>query len=604
MRETRSTIAASLLFSLLAATIALDPLACGGGGATSPSASSSPDAAGLAPIPPGGDTLGDGGNPALGDDDTNEAGESADAAVNPNPTVSSWLGTNVDEDLARVDVTTMLAPFDTAAAQEDANGYPLANATGTSSTDVGYLLPTGVYKISYVGTGTVTASGIGTLGGAWTTANGEQRNTIAITGTPGAFGSFLTLTVTNGASQTVTALHVLMPGFDYDTTATFIPQFLSLLAPFHAMRFMDWEATNKSTLADWTDRPSSATYGQSAYGKAYEDIVELANETGKDAWVTIPEHATSDFIAQFAAFFAKNLDFTRIGVGRAQAGFTTPFQLILENSNETWNNGFSAYATFLAAANANTTRYTGTFTGTFGPTWQSGNSDLMKVAQYEADRLVTSAQVFRQALGTVGHGDAVAPVLSGWAAGAAYSDEGLAFIEANYGDPSQYVTYIALAPYFGPADDTQTGDLPTLFTSVNANIAGMDAVYQDFAKLASQDGVKIAAYEGGQGISGATNQPIKHLAQHDQRMYDAYQAYFSLWKKDFGPSLFMHFNLAGDPGLPESIYQYGYWGSIIGVMEDTTTCGVGLPTLTGTEAIASVVHHCPKYKALLGMVPE
>ena len=34
-----------------------------------------------------------------------------------------------------------------------------------------------------------------------------------------------------------------------------------------------------------------------------------------------------------------------------------PFQIIVENSNETWNQGFSAYATFLAAAKAVPTRY-------------------------------------------------------------------------------------------------------------------------------------------------------------------------------------------------------------------------------------------------------
>ena len=78
----------------------------------------------------------------------------------------------------------------------------------------------------------------------------------------------------------------------------------------------------------------------------------------------------------------------------------------------------------------------------------------------------------------------------------------------------------------------------------------------------------------------------------------------SLWKKDFGPALFMHFNLTGDPGLPENIYQYGFWGSIIGVMENTATCGASLPTLLGTEPIASVVHNCPKYKALMESVPE
>ena len=86
-------------------------------------------------------------------------------------------------------------------------------------------------------------------------------------------------------------------------------------------------------------------------------------------------------------------------------------------------------------------------------------------------------------------------------------------------------------------------------------------------------------------------------------MHDTYLQYFALWKKDFGEALFMHFDLAGNPGLPEMTYQYGFWGSIVGVMEDTTTCEANLPTLTGTESIASVVHHCPKYRALMEQVP-
>ena len=368
------------------------------------------------------------------------------------------------------------------------------------------------------------------------------------------------------------------------------------------MRFMDWEATNNSKLANWADRPAAAHFGQSAYGEPYEHIAELVNETGKDAWINVPELATDDFITQFAQFMAQNLDFARIQAARDKAGFTTPFQLIVENSNETWNSGFTAYATFLAAANADAARYPGTYDGTFGPSWMGQSSDLMKVGKYEADRLVKIGNAFRTAFAAAGKPSVVAPVLSGWALGAAYSDDGLRFIQVNYGDPSKYVSYVAQAPYFN-ADDSATGSLDTLFSALQSNIAGMDAMFKDFAKLGAQYGIQIAAYEGGQGLSGTTNQPIKHLAQHDERMYEAYLAYVALWKKDFGKSLFMHFSLAGKPGTPENIYQYGYWGSIIGVLEDPATCEPNLPTLTGSEAIASVVHHCPKYRALAEQVP-
>jgi hypothetical protein len=539
---------------------------------------------------------------ASGDVATADGAGSADGAVNLTPTVSSWLGTNIAADLPRVDIAYQLNPFDTPAAQLDVNGYPVAGASGKSSTDIGFILPSGTYKISYVGTGTLDVSGIGKLGGAWQAANGQQRNTVQITGTPGAFGNFLTLTITNGSGQTVQQVHLLYPGFDYDTTTTFLPEFIRLLAPFRALRFMDWESTNNSKLTDFANRPAAAHFGHSLYGEPYEHIAELVNETGKDSWITVPEAASGSFITQFATFMAQNLDMTRIQSARRQAGLARPFQLIVENSNETWNQSFSAYATFLAAANANTARYTGKYTGTFGPSWMSGNSDLMKVGQYEADRLIQIGDAFRTAFGS--NASVVAPVLSGWALGTAYSDDGLQFIQANYGDPKQHVTYVAQAPYFNTPDDSSTGALASLFTALDGNISGMDAMFKDFAKLVAQYGLQMAAYEGGQSLTGMTNQSIKHLAQHDERMYEAYKTYLTLWKQDFGTSLFMHFSLAGNPGQPESVYQYGYWGSIIGVLEDTTACEANLSTLSGTEAIPSVVHHCPKYKALSEYVPQ
>jgi hypothetical protein len=232
----------------------------------------------------------------------------------------------------------------------------------------------------------------------------------------------------------------------------------------------------------------------------------------------------------------------------------------------------------------------------------TSSSDLMKVGQYEADRLVKIGNAFKMAFGA--NSAVVAPVLSGWALGPGYSDDGLQFIKTNYGDPKTYVTYVAQAPYFNTPDDTSTGALDTLFAALDTNVSGMDATFKQFAMLGTQYGIGIVAYEGGQSLTGTTNQSFKHLAQHDVRMYDAYKSYLTLWKQDFGTSLFMHFSLAGDPGQPENIYQYGYWGSIIGVLEDTSTCEPNLPMLVGTETIPSVVHHCPKYRALAESVPQ
>ena len=553
----------------------------------------------------GGGSLPGGGTGSAGRSDNPSAGTGnptagAGGAAHVTPTVSEWLGSNVSADLSRVDITYQLAGFDTPPEKKDEQGYPRAGESGTSSTDLGFVLPSGTYKLSYKGTGKLTVSGIAALKGTVQTVAGQQRAELQITGSPGDFGRFLTLKIENGAGQSVTDVHLRYPGFDYDSQETFLPELMALLRPFRALRFMDWEATNGSTLVNWSDRPNASHFGHSAFGEPYEHLVELVNETGKDAWVTIPEHANDEFVTQFAQFWAQHLDLTKIEAARAAAGFATPFQLILESSNETWNGGFTAYATFLAAAKADPARYSGNYGGTYGPSWMSGNTDLMKVGQYEADRLVKHSQIFRKELGA--HASIVSPVLSGWALGAVYSDVGLRFIADEYGEPKSYIKYVAMAPYFG-TDDMHSGSLESLFAGVNADIAAKDATYADFAKLVAEWGIEMAAYEGGQGLDGMTNQGTKHLAQHDRRMYDAYLSYFALWKKHFGAAPFLHFSLAGTPGVPEFVFQYGYWGSIGGVLEDTGKCGLELPTLLGNEALPSVVHYCPKYRALAEQVP-
>ena len=334
----------------------------------------------------------------------------------------------------------------------------------------------------------------------------------------------------------------------------------------------------------------------------YEDIVELVNETGKDLWINIPEQATDSFVQQFAHFLRMGLDMNRIMSARAAQGSSAPFQLMVEYANETWNGSFTAYNTFLTAAMANPTRYTGTSGGTNGPSFMSSDTDLMRVGQYEADGLVRIGNAFRTEFAMSGMQSAVAPVLAGWALGAAYSDDGLQFIQANVGNPSDYVRYVAIAPYVSP-DDAQTGSLVTLFPSLETNITSMDSVFQDFARLVAADGIQMSAYEGGQGISGNTNIMIKYLAEHDARMHTAYLDLFTLWKMRFGDALFMHFDLAGTPGLPQNTWQYGFWGSIDGVMVDTSTCGQGLSMLTDTTTMSAAAQWCPKYQALAEQVP-
>ncbi len=519
------------------------------------------------------------------------------------PPASSWMGTNISADIPFVDVTNILWPFDLPSNQRDAQGYPLPGISGVSETDVGATLPSGTYKISYRGSGSVQIWGIGSLAGPWQNVNGEQRNLVTIVGTPGQFGGVLDIGIHNEPGQSVHDLHLLYPGFDYGTTQIFMPGLLAILHPFRSIRFMDWMLWD-AELSEWSQAPVMPGFGLSPQGQYYQYILALVNETGKDVWLNIPPHATDNFVRQLADFFRDGLDFQRIQRVRDGQGFSAPFQLMLEYANEVWSSESTGWPVLLATANSNPQLFDGHYTGTYGPAWMAQFTDLMKVGQAEADRMVQIGNIFRQEFSAVGKREIIAPVLAGWALGACYSDVGLRFIRDHYGEPRQYITYISIAPYFYP-EESETGDLDRLFASARQNIQQLDGAFPDFRSLADGYGIQMSAYEGGQSIDGINNLSVKHLAQYDRRMYSAYLDYLALWNRHFGEALFNHFNLTGVPGIPEEYFQYGFWGSIDSVLDNPNTCGQNLPELGGNENIGDLRdRYCPKYQALLEQAPH
>jgi hypothetical protein len=195
----------------------------------------------------------------------------------------------------------------------------------------------------------------------------------------------------------------------------------------------------------------------------------------------------------------------------------------------------------------------------------------------------------------------VQPVLSGWALGALYTDVGVRFIQQNYGTPSNYISYVAITSYFGPADVNQTNTLTNLFASTSTGILNGTGVYQDMATLIAQYGLKMASYEGGDGDNGTVNVDVRAIAQHDSRMYDAYVQEFTLWKQIFGEALFNQFVLESSNGAPSAFWQWGMWGAVNSILQNPATCGQNMIQFTGTENPYSttVLQYCPKYQALI-----
>lgn len=127
------------------------------------------------------------------------------------------------------------------------------------------------------------------------------------------------------------------------------------------IRFMDWGATNASPQQDWSDRrlpshvfmsgilnprrPSAAADGDRQTGVAFETMVALCNQTGRNLWINVPHLATDDFITRLAKLIAFGSD----GVNPYDAPNPTPrfpplrgdLKVYVEFSNEIWSSGFA-----------------------------------------------------------------------------------------------------------------------------------------------------------------------------------------------------------------------------------------------------------------------
>ena len=110
----------------------------------------------------------------------------------------------------------------------------------------------------------------------------------------------------------------------------FNPDWLARLRGTKGLRFMDWMATNNSTLSRAANRPKPDDYTYARQGVPMEVMIALANELDADPWFNVPHLAEDALIAEMAQLAAKELEPGRIAH--------------VEFSNEVWNWQFSQAA--------------------------------------------------------------------------------------------------------------------------------------------------------------------------------------------------------------------------------------------------------------------
>lgn len=333
------------------------------------------------------------------------------------------------------------------------------------------------------------------------------------------------------------------------------PQFLKEIKIYRSLRFMDWDNTNNSPRAKWSERPRKDAASQNPV--AYEWMIDLCNRNQSDLWVTLPHKcitrnsgdAPSDYALRVCILTKTGVDMGTTSLkplldrlatmtaedliksgGRPTCEPLDPkCKLYIEYSNETWNGGFkqSHYCCDEGSA-----------LGLDENRWTAG----FRFHAWAAIRIFRAADlVFGPDSGRVVKVLATQSANS-WIAG----QHQTVMADPKLNPWSVKATAIATAPYFGhkvpgDADDT-TAQLREAIKKSGRDSAKHKAI-------AGEAGLRLITYEGGQHVV----KQARAINLHPD-MFALYQEYLREMAKYYDH--FCHYAHVGQAG------SGGAWGCI------------------------------------------
>ena len=319
----------------------------------------------------------------------------------------------------------------------------------------------------------------------------------------------------------------------YYTSIRFTPEYLNYLKDFGTIRFMAMSGITRNPESHWPERPNlqEATWGggYGARGAPLEIQVDLANRMQADAWFNLPHAADDDYIRNFATYVRDHLH--------------PEARVYVEYTNEVWNTSFS---------HSEYTQKKGIKAGFSINSVEAGYQYYIKRA---GEVFAIWEQVF-------GGRERFTRVIGSWDTRPDISKKFL----GEYGG-AQIADAMAIAPYFGgntkgyreSTTVDQIFDLTTSKDSFRSLPQVLDHVHEQ-AEIAHSYGLKLIAYEGGQGlVDWVTREPTQHpnplffAANRDPRMGDLYTQMLTGWK-EAGGELFMAFS------SPRTCQWFGCWG--------------------------------------------
>ena len=330
-------------------------------------------------------------------------------------------------------------------------------------------------------------------------------------------------TAQSPAHSGITNLRVLRPGYALAGKEVFTREFVQSLAPFGTIRYMDWLDTNHNPgyygdaghhALEWNNRrlAGDATQQSSGakYGVAWEYVVALANQTGKDLWINIPVAASDDYVMQLARMLKRDLK--------------PNLNIYIEHSNEVWNFGFPQYIYNKLAAVDEVKRGGSTLNN------DGCRDEETWTHRRHAKRLLEIARLFETAFGRGSLNTRLRPVYASWliSADPHYKDV-LQWAEKTYGPPRIYFYALADAAYFNADKAAPTASVGQVLDAMRQNSDDNLKYRTAIAQIARSYGLQHFQYEVGPDTGGgktenvanrirANRDPrIKEIMLHDAR---------------------------------------------------------------------------------------
>jgi hypothetical protein len=489
----------------------------------------------------------------------------------------------------------------------DATGAPTSCPAGGCGAGFTGDYPSGTYTLSWQGTGSVRVPRMGTV--TVTNPGPNQINTASVTvkRNPGTQTTMAWTQVV--VVPPVTNIHLMAPASNNtspDTYNGFLISAMQKIAPFSTHRFMTALNTNSvgpgsgytgsNTIMNWNQRSFAAeSAGNTSTGIPYEDIINFANTTGKNVWITIPVMATDNYICRLARLFAygesgandngSNCSLTAPMTGPySSAPLNTQSKVYVELGNEIWNDVYPEKGmVYCMAIGVPSNQYhpcgINPTTGqpvTYPPSaiaaaalansalgWDNGNA-YSKTTELELVMTKRNGDLFKQVFGS--RNSQIVNVYNtqaGWYGCCSFD---LQWMANTYGDlgggPAHGdIDSITIAPY---VDSGCLGSAAADLRAMNSSVAPGGTVYSwiqtYLTGLAGFPGVYLTSYEGGQGLSASPGCADELAAQGDPGMFTFYQNNVTMWK-----------NLAGRTNLYHQLDTVGndngttgqYWGALI-----------------------------------------